>query len=637
MVVRVFLACLVFSIAAFAQPPQFTITDLGQLSADFPVCTATGLSQSGNVTGYCQGSIESVLTNPATHGFLYSKGAMADLNLTGQKTPLPTAVNDSGIVGGAYLNINFADASLSATPFVVQQDGSITLPQGAMQGVLPFGLNNAGQMVGSLVRVSAGSFNIFLDSQALLYNVAGGATSVLGSGAAAFAINASGTVGGASIAQNGAAEQPLLWVNGKSQTLALFFGYQQSFVTSVNDSGAAAGVAFDFNFSAGLKDSQAQAHAVVFNTDGSLTDLGVLGSDRSSIATGINSSGRVVGFSSQDPPDATIQLAAILESPGTNQDRAFLYASGKMYDLATLLTNGTGWSLGYATAINNNGQIAGTGIFQGPSGPEQHAYLLTPVAVTPPGPSITGVVGAGLSIPAVASISPNGLFSIFGSLLASGTASVTQADIVNNALPTNLDGTCVESGTTKWGLFFVSTGQINALAGELPASGTVPVTVVTNCGTANEVVSPAINVNVAAASPEFLYFVANANGQNPVVAIEALTGALVGAPGLIPGATFTPAHDGDILTAFGVGWGATTSSDPIGTLDTAAENLTSSHSLTLGGKTASISYAGLTPTFAGLYQVNFTVPSGLAAGNQSLVLTVNGTPSPSGPYITIGN
>jgi uncharacterized protein (TIGR03437 family) len=633
-------AFFVLSACAFSQTPQFTIQDLGSLP-NLQSCTATGLSQVGNVTGYCLSSIgSSLLVNPTTHGFLYSNGALTDLNVNALSTPtiLPMAVNDSGVVTGAYVTINTVSASLTATPFIVQQDGSVTIPEGQMQGVLPFALNNAGQLAGSVIRVAESSFNLFVNGEAVLYTLASGATSILpaptGGGAAAFGVNLSGTVAGASIGQNGAVVNPLLWINGKSQSLPQLAAYQQSLAASVNGSGAAAGVAFDINFSQ-FADPLNQSHAVLFNTDGSATDLGVLPGDKSSLATGINDSGSVVGVSSTKEPDFTVQLYGILNAAQIGY-RAFFYTGGKMYDLNMLLKNGTGWTLTYATAINNLGQIAGTGLFQSPTGVEQHGFLLTPVPAVS-GPSITGVVGAGLSIPAVTSISPNGLFTIFGSLLASAATGVTQADIVNNQLPTNLGGTCVENGSDKWGLFYVSPGQINALAGDVPSSGTVPVSVITNCGTANEVASPAMNVPVAAASPEFLYFIANANGQNPVAAIQALTGTYVGAPGLIAGATFAPAHAGDILTAFGVAWGATTSTDPIGTLDAVANTLTSPHSLTLGGVTVDPSYVGLTPTFAGLYQLNFTVPSGLAAGNQPLVLTVNGTPSPSGPYITIGN
>jgi uncharacterized protein (TIGR03437 family) len=254
-----------------------------------------------------------------------------------------------------------------------------------------------------------------------------------------------------------------------------------------------------------------------------------------------------------------------------------------------------------------------------------------------PSPGIINIDGAGFSAPAITTISSNGIFTIFGDGLAAAPQALKQSDIVNNQLPTNLGGTCVESGATKWGLFYVSPGQVNVLAGQAPTTGTVPLTVVTNCGTANEVHTPVANAPVAAVAPEFLYFVQNSTGQNPVAAIDASSGVYIGAPGLVAGATFAPAHAGDVLTAFGVGWGPTTSAAPIGTLASASANLTSRVALSLGGKPADVSYAGLSPESAGLYQINFTVPSGLSAGNQRLVMNVDGVLTPRAAYITIGN
>jgi uncharacterized protein (TIGR03437 family) len=106
---------------------------------------------------------------------------------------------------------------------------------------------------------------------------------------------------------------------------------------------------------------------------------------------------------------------------------------------------------------------------------------------------------------------------------------------------------------------------------------------------------------------------------------------------LIPGGeTFTPAHAGDILTAYGVGWGATTPAAVVGSLaPNGTANITAPYTLTVGGKTAVVSYAGLAPTFAGLYQIDFTVPSGLSAGNQPIVLTVGGVATPTGAFLAV--
>jgi uncharacterized protein (TIGR03437 family) len=630
------LACLIAPGYVAAQAPQFTIQDLGTLP-NLPSCNGTALSQSGNVAGYCTSQIDENLlsSNTSTHVFLYSKGVMTDLNVTYPPTgAVPTAVNDSGAVVGGALNLDLVDSTGSASPFIYL-NGAIQPPSVPLESLLPLGLNNAGQMIGTAIEIGNYTLNYFIDSKAFLVPISGGAITQLaaptsGGGAAAFAINSNGVVAGAGVGQNATNITPMLWQNLTPQALPLLSGFQEAIATSVNDSSVAAGVAFNINFET-LIDPSAMAHAVLFNS-GSVTDLGVLPGDYSSVAAAINNSGSVVGFSNNQPPDFTLHLAALFYPPASNY-HAFIYSGGKMYDLTRQLVNGAGWKLSFATSINNAGQITGTGLYEGPDGATvQRAFLLTPV----PGPTITNIVGAGFSTPAVTSISSNGLFTIFGSDLASANVGLTQSDIVDNQLPTNLGGTCVESGATKWGLFFVSPGQINVLAGSLPTSGTVPVTVVTGCGTANEVASPAVNVLVAEEAPEFLYFLENSNGQNPIAAIEP-NGAYIGAPGLISGATFAAAHPGDVVTAFGVGWGPTSPSQTPGAIATAAATLTSPYTLTLGGKTVDVTYAGVSPGYAGLYQIDFTAPSGLSPGNQPLVLTVNGAATSSTAYITVSN
>ncbi len=252
-------------------------------------------------------------------------------------------------------------------------------------------------------------------------------------------------------------------------------------------------------------------------------------------------------------------------------------------------------------------------------------------------PQVNAVVGAGLSVPPVSSLARDGLFTIFGSGFADASVNRNAggSDLMNNALPTNLANTCVQGGNDRWGLIYVSAVQINAVANPLSTSGTIPVTVIRNCGQPAEVASAPLNVKVAAETPQFLFVVQNPNGKNEIVALEALSGVKVGPIGLIPGENFAPAHAGDILTAYGVGWGATTPAAVVGSLAAGAADITGGHKLTIGGKTAAVSYAGLAPSFAGLYQINFTVPSGLTAGNQPIVLTIDGVPTPDGAFLAV--
>ena len=260
-------------------------------------------------------------------------------------------------------------------------------------------------------------------------------------------------------------------------------------------------------------------------------------------------------------------------------------------------------------------------------------------------PSISTIEGSGLSAPAVKAISSNGFFTIFGSnFAAAGTSrGLAPSDIVNGTLPTNLASTCVNVGPLPAFLTYVSPTQINGIVPALATTaptlvtyGTAGVSVIANCGTANQNTSTVTNVALATASPEFLYWVQNASGQDPVIAVDAVHGDYIGPSGLVPGLTLRPARAGDILTIYGIGFGPTESGPVPGSIPSAADSVTGSYSVTIGGTPIPASYAGVTPTIAGLYQVNVTIPSGIAPGNQSIVLNVNGASTPVGGYLAIG-
>ncbi|MGH8045646.1 MAG: hypothetical protein ACREKL_00240 [Chthoniobacterales bacterium] len=85
---------------------------------------------------------------------------------------------------------------------------------------------------------------------------------------------------------------------------------------------------------------------------GTVTDLGTLPGATDSSAHGINDAGTIVGDSG---------------------NRAFSY-DGAMHDLNDTLPAGSGWTLTSTVAINNAGQIAGTGKIGG----NDHAFLLNP-------------------------------------------------------------------------------------------------------------------------------------------------------------------------------------------------------------------------------------------------------------------
>jgi len=268
--------------------------------------------------------------------------------------------------------------------------------------------------------------------------------------------------------------------------------------------------------------------------------------------------------------------------------------------------------------------------------------IATPdLSATAPAISAGGVLGAGLSVPAVTQISPNGIITIYGQRFApagSALRAVGPSDLVNGNLPTNLAGTCVQIGSQPAPMLLTSPNQLNVQVPSLTSTGPVPVQVIVNCGQTGEVKSAAVDVTLQPAAPEFFFFVQNLNGQNPVAAINAITGAYIGLPQLIPGVAFTPAKPGDILTLFLTGLGLTSPPVNAGQLATGIANMVAPVKVQLGAavlQDADVLYAGVTPGDAGLYQVNIRVPAGTPDGDLPIQVTVGTYSTPPGAYLSV--
>jgi uncharacterized protein (TIGR03437 family) len=318
---------------------------------------------------------------------------------------------------------------------------------------------------------------------------------------------------------------------------------------------------------------------------------------------------------------------------------AFVVTSGSAtLSASSAVTAANGQAAVGLTLGANTGAVAVTATVTGLT---PVTFNLTAVLNTLPQISAGGVVGAGLSVPAVTALSANAIVSIFGQNFApagSPLAMVGSGDLVGGKLPTLFAGVCVEINAVRAPLFAVTPGQINLQVPALPQSGKVTVQVIANCGQPTESRSAATTVAVQAATPEFFFFTHNPNGQNAVAAINPVTAANVGAPNLIPGATSIPARPGDFVSIFVTGLGATNPSYGPGVLAPDAAKVTAPVSVSLGGvqlPPGNIPYVGVAPGNAGLYQLNIQIPAGAPNGNLPLAVTVGGFSTPAGGYVTI--
>ena len=214
--------------------------------------------------------------------------------------------------------------------------------------------------------------------------------------------------------------------------------------------------------------------------------------------------------------------------------------------------------------------------------------------------------------------------SIFGTNLSASTLVWGSSDFQNGALPTSLDGVSVTINGIPAYVEYISPTQINVLAPDDQTTGQVQVQV-----TAAGQKSNSFAVAKQQYSPAFFTF-----GNGRYVAALHSNYSYLGAPGLIAGATTTPAQPGEVVLLYGTGFGPTDPATPTGQLVTTAEPLPANAvQITIGGAAATVEFAGLTES--GLYQFNVTVPTGLASGDQPVAATIGGVQSQSGLSITV--
>ncbi|HWB85333.1 MAG TPA: hypothetical protein VG675_14415 [Bryobacteraceae bacterium] len=229
---------------------------------------------------------------------------------------------------------------------------------------------------------------------------------------------------------------------------------------------------------------------------------------------------------------------------------------------------------------------------------------------------VTGSVVNPASWTANAPVAPGGFLSIFGSNLATGSSSAA----VLPFLP-QMGGTRVLMGNEPLPLQYTGSGQINALVPyDVPVNSTQQLVVERN-GVSYSLPE---TVLVSAAQPAVFTQDQSGKGAGAIVVVKADGTQFLNT-------SATPAGSGDALEIFCTGLGAVTPAVPAGSAAPASPPATTVNavSVQIGGQTVTPFFAGLAPGFAGLYQVNILVPTGIpAAVDVPLVLSVAGVHSP---------
>ena len=252
--------------------------------------------------------------------------------------------------------------------------------------------------------------------------------------------------------------------------------------------------------------------------------------------------------------------------------------------------------------------------------------LLTPLSSTGGGnggalPAISagGVITA-TDFGGSTTVSPGSWVEIYGNNLAAGTRSWAASDFSNGGqnAPVQLDRTSVTIAGQQAYLDYISGGQVNAQLPNITA-GTQQMTITTAAGTSTSVPVTVSTSGFAVYAP-----VKFKVGGSQYMGAILPDGTYVLPASAVSGVTSRPAHPGETITIFGIGFGDVTNGLQPGQLSAGLTTLKGTVQVTFGSTPVTPSYAGFAPNNFGLYQLNVVVPAIPSSNLVPVTITLNG-------------
>lgn len=322
-----------------ASRPRYEIVDLGTIPGGGYPAQGTDINNSGQITAIARGS------NLFYRACIYENGALRDLGIGTNGSG--AQINDAGAMIGSFGTDWDTFTHGRDHAFMITTGGIFTdLSVQFNRYVSPGGINNFGHIVGNAETDDGTSIVPFIYSN--------GVFQLIPTPEVYFAdINDAGQILG-TVTQLGPvpgdfAPRAAIYQNGQVTLLARPRHSPESFGTRINEKGQVIGYADDVNhFRRGFVWSKGHTRSVR-----------PLHKDTVTFLYGINNLRVAVGYSRI--PDERV--------------RAILWRNGKTHDLNRMIRKNSGWELNSASAINDRGQIVGSGLFDG----EYHAFLLNPI------------------------------------------------------------------------------------------------------------------------------------------------------------------------------------------------------------------------------------------------------------------